>query len=167
MSEAAVPFALSTIRQVAEMIRRLLDAGAAMPIAANVAMRALRDEQFVPAVLALLDELERGSEGDRTCEEVEQGEGADEGGDSPQDQPARSIPGLADDECDADAGIAIAERRQNLRQQAHRDALDGRRCGPRHQGNAVGRVLRGRTARIDRRPWRSYLVKPASSALTR
>ncbi len=58
MSETALPFALSTVRGAASMVRRLQDAGDAMPIAANVAMRALRDPAFAPAVLALLAELD-------------------------------------------------------------------------------------------------------------
>jgi diguanylate cyclase (GGDEF)-like protein len=58
MSETALPFALSTVRGAASMVRRLQDAGTTMPIAANVAMRALRDPGFAPAVLALLAELD-------------------------------------------------------------------------------------------------------------
>jgi diguanylate cyclase (GGDEF)-like protein len=57
MSESAVPFAISTIRHVAGIIRRLDELGAPMPIAANVAMRALRDPGFAPAVLRVLDEV--------------------------------------------------------------------------------------------------------------
>jgi diguanylate cyclase len=57
MSETALPFALSTVRGAVAMVRRLQDAGDAMPIAANVAMRALRDPAFAPAVLNLLGEF--------------------------------------------------------------------------------------------------------------
>ncbi len=56
MSESALPFAISTIRHVARMIRQLDELGAPMPIAANVAMRALRDPGFASSVLRVLDE---------------------------------------------------------------------------------------------------------------
>jgi EAL domain-containing protein (putative c-di-GMP-specific phosphodiesterase class I) len=57
MSESAVPFAISTIRQAASMAWQLDQLGTPMPIAANVAMRALRDPSFAPRVLATLAEL--------------------------------------------------------------------------------------------------------------
>ena len=57
MSESAAPFAISTIRHAAAMIHRLGELGTPMPIAANVAMRALRDPGFAPAVLRVLAEF--------------------------------------------------------------------------------------------------------------
>jgi diguanylate cyclase (GGDEF)-like protein len=54
MSEHAVPFAIATVSRAASTIRALIDAGAPVPIAANVAMRALRDPDFAPAVLDAL-----------------------------------------------------------------------------------------------------------------
>jgi diguanylate cyclase (GGDEF)-like protein len=54
MSEHAMPFALATVSNVAATIRTLVDTGSPVPIAANVAMRALRDPDFAPAVLDTL-----------------------------------------------------------------------------------------------------------------
>jgi diguanylate cyclase (GGDEF)-like protein/PAS domain S-box-containing protein len=56
MSENAARFAVATIRHAADMIRRLAELGTPMPVAANVAMRALRDPGFAPAVLRILAE---------------------------------------------------------------------------------------------------------------
>ncbi len=55
VSESSLDFALSTIRHVAQMIRQLSDRGRVIPIAANIALGALRTTDFAETTLTILD----------------------------------------------------------------------------------------------------------------
>ena len=57
VSESSVDFALSSIRHTANMISVLSDLGHDIPIAANIALGALRTDRFAEHVLAIIDDV--------------------------------------------------------------------------------------------------------------
>ena len=57
VSESSVDFALSSIRHTANMISVLTDLGYDIPIAANIALGALRTDRFAEHVLAIIDDV--------------------------------------------------------------------------------------------------------------
>ena len=87
-------------------------------------LRKRKCQQGADGATALFHQLDIGHQGDRSGEEMEQGERADEGGDASDHQATRPLTGLADDQGEPDTGQGQRHGKTPDSEQEQASALD-------------------------------------------